>query len=97
MAEKIKNLCAPIPEEFHAKLRQRQEESGKNLGQYMTWLITEFYASEGKAMAKENQRTVAFQVDAELFERFKEYLKARGIKQSAFFLDCIRRALEEDN
>ena len=44
---------------------------------------------------KGNQRTVAFQVDAELFERFKEYLKANGIKQNAFFLNCIRQALGE--
>ncbi len=44
---------------------------------------------------KDNQRTVAFQVDAELFERFKAYLQANGIKQNAFFLGCIRQALEE--
>ena len=44
-------------------------------------------------MAKADTRTVAFQVDAELFERFKDYLKANGIKQNAFFLDCIQKAL----
>ena len=43
---------------------------------------------------KDNQRTVAFQVPAELFEQFKEYLKRNGIKQNAFFLNCIRQALE---
>ena len=43
---------------------------------------------------KGNQRTVAFQVSEELFERFKEYLKRNGIKQNAFFLDCIQKALE---
>ncbi len=95
MAENTKNLCAQIPEALHAKVREHQEASGRTLSQYMSWLITKFYESEGKNMAKENQRTVAFQVDAELFERFKEYLKARGIKQNAFFLDCIQRALEE--
>ncbi len=95
MAENTKNLCAQIPEALHAKVREHQEASGRTLSQYMSWLITKFYESEGKNMAKENQRTVAFQVDAELFERFKEYLKARGIKQNAFFLECIQRALEE--
>lgn len=45
---------------------------------------------------KENQRTVAFQVSTELFEQFKEYLKRQGIKQNAFFLGCIQRALAED-
>ncbi len=95
LAENTKNLCAQIPEALHAKVREHQEASGQTLSQYMSWLITKFYESEGKNMAKDNQRTVAFQVDAGLFERFKEYLKARGIKQNAFFLDCIQRALEE--
>ena len=96
MAEHIKNLCAPIPAELHTQLRQRQEESGQTLGQYMTWLITTFYDQEGKPTMKENQRTVAFQVSTELFDRFKDYLKRKGIKQNAFFLDCIQRVLEEE-
>ena len=45
---------------------------------------------------KGNQRTVAFQVPEELFERFKEYLKRNGVKQNAFFLDCIQKALEAE-
>lgn len=96
MAENTKNLCAPIPAELHAQLRQRQEESGQTLSQYMTWLITKFYESEGKSTMKEIQRTVAFQVSTELFEQFKEYLKRQGIKQNAFFLGCIQRALESE-
>ena len=92
----IKNLCAPIPAELHTQLRQRQEASGQTLGQYMTWLITKFYEEEGKPIMKGNQRTVAFQVPAELFERFKEYLKRKGIKQNAFFLNCIQKALEAE-
>ena len=96
MAENTKNLCAQIPESLHAKVQERQETSGQTLGQYMTWLITTFYDQEGKTTMKENQRTVAFQVSTELFEQFKAYLKRKGIKQNAFFLDCIRQALEED-
>lgn len=96
MAEKTKNLCAQIPESLHTKVREKQEESGKSLSEYMTNLITQFFEMEGKTLAKGDTRTVAFQVDNELFERFKEYLKATGIKQNAFFLDCIHRALTED-
>lgn len=95
MSEATKNLCAQIPESLHAKVREEQEKSGQSLSQYVTALITKFYEMEGKTMAKSDTRTVAFQVDAELFERFKEYLKQQGIKQNAFFIDCIKRALEE--
>jgi len=96
MDERIKNLCAPIPESLHEKVRQKQGESGKNLGEYMTWLITEFYKQEGATMMKGDQRTVAFQVDAGLFEKFKEFLKTKGIKQNAFFVECIQKALADD-
>lgn len=96
MEEKKINLCAQIPASLHGQLRQRQEESGQTLGQYMTWLITKFYESEGKSTMKESQRTVAFQVSAELFEQFKDYLKRKRVKQNAFFLACIQQALEEE-
>ena len=96
MAEATRNLCAQIPTSLHAKVRERQEASGQSLSQYMTWLITKFYEEEGKPTMKSNQRTVAFQVPEELFERFKDYLKRNGIKQNAFFLNCIQQALEED-
>ena len=97
MAENMKNLCAPIPAGLHARVREEQEASGKNLGQYMTWLITQFYETEqgGKNMV-DDKKTVAFQVPADLFEQLKAYLKKHNIKQNAFFLDCIRRALAED-
>ena len=97
MAEKTRNLCAEIPLELHTKVRQRQAESGETLSRYMTALITKYYEMEENAkMDKDNVRTVAFQVPTELFEQLKAYLKRNGIKQNAFFLDCIRQALTED-
>ncbi len=95
MAELTRNLCAQIPVSLHTQVRERQEASGKTLGQYMTWLITKFYEEEKPTM-KGNQRTVAFQVPEELFERFKEYLKRQGVKQNAFFLSCIQQALDAE-
>ena len=44
----------------------------------------------------DNKRTVAFQVPADLFEQFKAYLEKNHIKQNAFFLDCIQRALADE-
>ena len=96
MEGKVKNLCAPIPEGLHARVREAQEASGKTLGQYMTWLIQTFYNNQKEETTMNgDKRTVAFQVPGELFEKFKDYLQERGIKQNAFFLDCIHRALAE--
>lgn len=97
MAENTKNLCAQIPASLHTKVREQQEASGKTLSQYMTWLITGFYETEeNQQMSSGEKRTVAFQVPDELFEQFKEYLKRNNIKQNAFFLDCIQRALADE-
>ena len=97
MAENIKHLCAPVPAGLHARVREAQEASGQTLSQYMTWLIQTFYENQNKEehMMNTDKRTVAFQVPGELFEKFKDYLQERGIKQNAFFLDCIHRALAE--
>lgn len=96
MEGKVKNLCAPIPEELHARVREEQEASGQTLGQYMTWLLQTFYHNQKEETTMNgDKRTVAFQVPGELFEKFKDYLQERGIKQNAFFLDCIHRALAE--
>lgn len=44
----------------------------------------------------DDKKTVAFQVPADMFEQFKAYLKKHNLKQNAFFLDCIQRALTEE-
>ena len=95
MAEEKRNLCAQIPLSLHTRVRQAQEASGQTLGQYMTWLIQTFYEKQEDKNMNTDKRTVAFQVPGELFEKFKDYLQERGIKQNAFFLDCIHRALAE--
>lgn len=96
MEGKVKNLCAPIPEGLHTRVREEQEASGQTLGQYMTWLLQTFYHNQKEETTMNgDKRTVAFQVPGELFEKFKDYLQERGIKQNAFFLDCIHRALAE--
>ena len=47
-------------------------------------------------MTYTENRTVAFQVPADLFEEFKAYLDRHHIKQKTFFLDCIQRALADE-
>ena len=91
---KLKNLCAQIPEALHARVRQEQERSGKNLSEYMTWLITEYY-EKGTVKEMEETRTLAIQVSEDLFERLDRYVKAHKLKKKNFLIDLITRALEE--
>ena len=40
------------------------------------------------------ERTLAVQIPAELFERLKEYLAARDLKQKQFLIQLIENALD---
>ncbi len=100
--ESTKNLCAQIPESLHARVRTEQEQSGQTLSQYVTALITEYYnQKEGKKM--DGNRTMAFQISEELFQRIKRYLDSesehtgRKLSQREFVLGLIQQALDEAN
>ena len=97
MAEgRIKNLCAPIPEELHSKVSAERERSGQTLSQYVTWLITKFYEYEKGSVKMESEtRTLAIQISAELFDELDKYLAAHKLKKKAFLTDLIRKALDE--
>ena len=100
--ESTKNLCAQIPESLHARVRAEQEQSGQTLSQYVTAIITEYYnQKEGKKM--DGNRTMAFQISEELFQRIKRYLDSesertgRKLSQREFVLGLIQQALDEAN
>lgn len=95
MANK-KNLCAMIPADLHARVRQEQEQSGKTLSEYVEQLITDYYKMKEGTKMTGDTRTLATQIPEELFERLKAYLKKNGLKQRQFIIGLIEDALEED-
>ena len=104
MSEKIKNLCAPIPETLHARVRREQEAAGQTLGQYMTELITKYYEMKENGgtinMETTNVKTLALQIPEDLMQRLKDHLAAESkrtgkkISQKEFVLNLIRQALD---
>ena len=92
---KTRNLCAQIPEELHAKVREEQERLGKTLSEYVGQILKDYFEQkEGKNM-NGNTRTLAFQVSEELFERLKAYLTANKLKQKEFVVGLIEKILEQ--
>ena len=39
----MKNLCAPIPEALHQRVRQEQEQRGQTLSDYITGILKEHF------------------------------------------------------
>lgn len=95
MADK-KNLCAMIPADLHARVRQEQEQSGKTLSEYVEQLITDYYNMKENTKMTGDTRTLATQIPEELFERLKAYLKKNNLKQKQFIIGLIEDALEQD-
>ena len=95
MADK-KNLCAMIPADLHARVRQEQEQSGKTLSEFVEQLITDYYKMKEGTKMTGDMRTMAIQLPEELFERLKAYLKKNGLKQKQFIIGLIEDALEQD-
>lgn len=88
-----KNLCAPIPLSLHQRLRAEQEQRGQTLSDYITDILREHFEGGARTM-NANNRTIAFQVPEELFDRLKEYLEKNHLKQKDFITQLIQQALD---
>ena len=95
MADK-KNLCAMIPADLHARVRQEQERSGQTLSEYVEQLIQNYYDMKENTKMTGDMRTMAIQLPEELVERLKAYLKKNNLKQKQFIIGLIEDALEQD-
>ncbi len=94
-----KNLCAQISLELHQKISEAKEESGLTTAQYITQLLTEYYEMKenggNTTMTDGKNRTLAFQIDEELFQRIKVHLDresarlGRKVTQREFVLNAI--------
>ena len=102
----VKNLCAKIAVDLYRKVADAKTEAGLTTNEYVTQVLTEYYAwkeNGGNIMARktENTRTLAFQIPEELFQRIKEHLekesRRRGIRltQRDFVVGLIEQALDE--
>ena len=90
----MKNLCAPIPEALHQRVRHEQEQRGQTLSDYITGILKEHFEGGTRTM-NTNNRTIAFQIPEELFGRLKDYLARNGLKQKDFILGLIERELND--
>ncbi len=103
MAE-TKNLCAQIPIALHERVSEERERLGQTTSEYITKLIQEYYnrmeSQKGGSGMTEKNRTMAFQIPEELFQRIKRHLEreslrtGRKLTQRDFVLGLITQALD---
>ena len=100
-----KNLCAQIPTDLHQRVCEAREKSGLTTAQYITNLLTDYFEMKENGgntiMAKNNTRTLAFQISEDLFQRIKAHLEqetartGKKLTQREFILGLIEQALDE--
>ena len=100
-----RNLCAQLPLDLHAKVCEAREASGLTTAQYITQLLTEYFEIKenggNAAMTSEKNRTLAFQISENLYQRIKAHLDretartGRKLTQREFVLGLIKQALNE--
>ena len=98
--EQTKSLTAPIPASLHARVTEERIAANQSLGEYITNLLTDYYNNGGKNNMSKT-RTLAFQINEELFQRIKRYLEqeskrtGRKLSQREFVIGLIEDALRE--
>ena len=92
----MKNICGKIPVELHERLKLEVEELGISIPKYLEMVIEEHMTRKGEKTDMANLRTVAVQVDEELFSRLKAVLAKNGMKQKDFLIGLIEAALEKE-
>ena len=100
-----KNLCAQIDLDLHRKISEAKEQTGQTTSQYITDLLTEYFKLKenggNETMMTGKNRTLAFQIDKELFQRIKAHLDretartGHKLTQREFVLGLITEALDE--
>ena len=95
----MKGITCKIPLELHNRISDEIRESESTMGKFIEMVINEHYSKEAKSMTK--NRTLAFEVSEEFYQRVKDYLAryeevfGRKLSQRQFVIDLIEQALEE--
>ena len=93
-----KGVTCKIPLDLHQRASEEMREKGMTVSQYIEMVIRE-HINGGINMA--NNRTLAFQVNDELFQNIKVYLARyeevyhKKLTQRGFVVGLIQQALEE--
>lgn len=98
MAE-LRGITVKVPAELHEKVKAEQELLEKTMNQYIEMVLEEHFnpkiIEKGGTDMNSNNRTLAFQVSEEFFQRVKDYLaKHPKLKQRDFVVGLIEQELD---
>lgn len=96
----MSKLTVTLPDDLHAQIRRELEEQGITTGQFIEMVVTKYFTKGKEGVNNMANRTIAFQVSEELYQRIKDYLKhyeetyGRKLSQKDFMVQLIEAELD---
>ena len=98
-SEEKKGITVKIDAALHTEVRKYLENHGMTMAEFITLAIDnelhpKIVEQEDKTMEK--MRTLAFQVNEELFQKVKDYLRRNNMSQKEFVIGLIEAEIDRD-
>lgn len=93
-----KGITVKVDAQLHAQVREYIEAHGMTMSEFVAKALdSELHQSQTRGGANMANRTIAFQVPEETFDRLKDYLSRHpGLTQKDFVLGLINAELDRD-
>ena len=94
----MKGITVKVDAQLHAQVKEYIEAHGMTMGEFVSKALdSELHPPQMRGGVNMANRTLAFQVPEELFDRIKDYLNRHpGLTQRQFMLGLIQAELDRD-
>ena len=94
----MKGITAKVDAQLHAQVKEFIEAHGMTMGEFVSKALdSELHPPQMRGGVNMANRTIAFQVPEELFDRIKDYMNRHpGLTQRQFMLGLIEAELDRD-
>ena len=93
----MKGITVKVDAQLHAQVKEFIEAHGMTMGEFVSKALdSELHPPQMRGGVNMANRTLAFQVPEELFDRIKDYLNRHHMTQRQFMLGLIEAELDRD-
>ena len=93
----MKGITVKVDAQLHAQVKEYIEAHGMTMGEFVSKALdSELHPPQMRGGVNMANRTLAFQVPEELFDRIKDYLNRHHMTQRQFVLGLIQAELDRD-
>ena len=93
----MKGITVKVDAQLHAQVKEYIEAHGMTMGEFVSKALdSELHPPQMRGGVNMGNRTLAFQVPEEMFDRIKDYLNRHHMTQRQFVLGLIEAELDRD-